>query len=171
MEAKRGAAGSKIVYAAALCIIVMVVAAAEYAYLQVTYVPAINNPSSFTLGNRTFNFTSYAANVTEDEKGLMNATVTNQTFMLFEFHNSSIYQFWMKDTYTQLDIIWVDGNATSGRIVYIVNATPCANYDPSQTGCEIYTPSGVADYVIETRAGFVQANNVSLYQKIRFNYA
>ncbi len=132
--------------------------------------PAANVPVSFTVGNRTFGFTSYALNISQQEQGLMNATVTNQTFELFVFRNQSFFQFWMKDTYSPLDIMWVDANGTTGRIVYIVNATPCASYDPSQTNCDIYTPPSVANYVIETKAGFAERYGILDYEKITFNF-
>ena len=148
----------------------MVLAAAiVYALLLAPRLPAVP-PVSFTAGNRTFAFSSYAMNITQAEKGLMNATVTNSTLMLFAFHNSSIYPFWMKNTYAPLDIIWIEGNGYSGKVVYIVNATPCVSYDPVQSNCTVYTPTSVADYVIEARAGFVQRNNISLYRQVSFNY-
>lgn len=151
--------------AAAVAFVILI----AYLYLIGTAYVGGTQPKSFTIGNRTFNFTSYALDIPEDEQGLMNASVTNRTFMLFEFHNSSIFQFWMKNTYTPLDIIWIEGNRTSGRVVYIVNASPCVNYDPGQANCAVYTPQNLADYVIEAKSGFVQSNNVSLYEQVRFN--
>ena len=161
--------GKAVYMIAALAAIVFLAIAMAY-LLSSSPMKPLPDPASFTVGNKTFAFSSYALNITESEKGLMNATVTNMTFMIFIFHNSSIFPFWMKNTYAPLDIIWIEGNSSYGRIVYIVNATPCISYDPGQANCTIYTPTAVADYVIEAQAGFVQRNNVSLYQQVRFNY-
>ena len=121
-------------------------------------------PRSFTIDNRTFNFSAVAVTTAEQEKGLMNATVTNKTFMLFIFQDSGIYSFWMYNTYSNLDIIWINGTAKSGTVVYFVNATPCINKPP--TDCPLYIPEEYANYVIETKAGF----DVKLGERIIFNY-
>jgi uncharacterized membrane protein (UPF0127 family) len=120
-------------------------------------------PQSFTIGNRTYNFSAVAVTTAELEKGLMNATVTNKTFMLFIFQNRGIYPFWMYDTYSNLDIIWINGTAETGTVVYFVNATPCIN-KPS-ADCPLYIPEKSANYVIETKAGF----DVKLGERIIFN--
>ncbi len=121
-------------------------------------------PRSFVIGNRTFNFSAVAVTTVEQEKGLMNATVTNKTFILFIFQDSSIYPFWMYNTYSNLDIIWINDTAKSGTVVYFVNATPCINKPP--TDCPLYIPEEYANYVIETKAGF----DVKLGERIIFNY-
>ena len=127
--------------------------------------------NSFTVNNRTYNFTGYALNLNEWEHGLMNSTINKSTFMLFEFNKSSIWNFWMFDTYTNLDIIWINasGNLSNdnyGTIVYLVkNASACINVDT----CRIYTPKNLSDYVIETRYGFIQNNNIHIGQSIKFN--
>jgi len=141
-------------------------------YLLLVSLPPKVQPTAFELNGKTYQITAYALNTTEQEKGLMNATVTNMTFMIFSFGNAQIYPFWMKNTYSQLDIMWVDYNASSmsGRIVYWVNATPCDSYDHSQISCKIYAPSGIANYVIETKAGFAEQNNLKIGDKIRFIY-
>lgn len=115
--------------------------------------------ASFSFDNRTYNFTYVATTLPEQEKGLMNLSVTNSTFELFVFPNASIYPFWMMDTYTPLDIIWINGS----RVVYIVNATPCSWYSPNQTDCDVYntySEGHYADYVIEARAGFVNSTGI-----------
>ncbi len=160
----------KVVYIVAGLVVIVFLAAGLTYLLSSSPMTPLPVPTSFTVGSRTFAFSSYALNITESEKGLMNATVTNKTFMIFIFHNSSIFPFWMKNTYAPLDIIWIEGNSSSGRIVYIVNATPCISYDPDQANCTIYTPTTIADYVVEAQSGFVQRNNISLYQQVKFNY-
>jgi uncharacterized membrane protein (UPF0127 family) len=155
-------------------ILAMPVAAAFFiviAYLLLGMAAAhISPPLSFTVNNSTYLFSSYALNLSQSEIGLMNATVTNSTFMLFELGPAARYPFWMKNTNYQLDIIWLNGNETGAKIVYIVNATPCAAYSPNQTACIIYTPSYPANYVIEAADGFVEHNKISTGDAVRFNY-
>ncbi len=129
-------------------------------------------PTSFTLNNRTYALTAYAATPKALENGLMNATVTNGTFMLFYFgQQPGMYPFWMKDTYSPLDIIWLNYSSATGlaRVVYIANATPCISYSPNQGNCTIYTPTAYANYVLEARAGFVQRSGVNLGSELRLN--
>ncbi len=149
--------------------ILLVVIAAIIIYLGVTevyYYSALNysaaKPVSFTVGNRTFDFSAYAWTTSEAEKGLMNATVTNSTFMLFYLGTPAEYDFWMKDTYSYLDIMWVNASVSGvGSIVYIVNATPCVYYSKDQSSCIIYVPPSNANYVIESASGFAANNNVT----------
>ncbi|MDE1824729.1 MAG: DUF192 domain-containing protein, partial [Candidatus Micrarchaeota archaeon] len=113
------------------------------------------NYSSFTIGNSSFAITYVATNQSSWESGLMNKTIVNSTTMLFVFPNQGIYPFWMFDTYTDLDMFWISGNATSGTITYVVrNATSCLE----ELDCAIYTPNALANYVIETKAGAIAEN-------------
>ncbi len=140
-------------------------------YFGATQISHQNSVRSFTINNKTYNFTRYAYNLSEWEHGLMNSTINNKTFMLFEFNKSSIWNFWMYNTYTNLDIIWINAsqnisNNTYGKIVYIVkNASACIN----STQCPIYTPTNNSNYVIETKFKFLDNNNVIIGQKIKFN--
>ena len=106
-------------------------------------------PASFTVDGKAFQFTYTATCQPGRETGLMNRRVSNSTTMLFAFPSFGQWSFWMYDTNTSLDMIWVNG--TSGRVVYLVtSAQPC--YDSG--ACAVYTPTAAADYVIEARAGF-----------------
>lgn len=129
-------------------------------------------PSAFELDNKTYQITGIALTLAQQEQGLMNTNVTNRTFLLFSFGQPAVYTFWMKDTYTQLDIIWLNYNASTGmaRVVYYVNATPCVNYDKDQNNCNLYTPTALANYVLETKDGFVQSNKIVPGTEIRFIY-
>lgn len=129
-------------------------------------------PASFTVSGGTYNITAYAYTTAQQEKGLMNATVTNSTIMLFGFPKPGLYSFWMKDTYSPLDIIWVNYSALqdSGTVVYIVNAIPCASYSANQSDCTIYTPASDANYVIEARSGFANASGIHVGSNLAFNH-
>lgn len=160
----------KILLVALIAILLYLIVAGTYFYEFEFYAPA--KPGSFTISDSTVAFSAYAWNTAQDEKGLMNATVTNSTFMLFYLGSRGIYPFWMKDTYSYLDIVWINMSANgTGTIVDMVNATPCSYYNPSQTSCIIYVPTSDSNYVIETHLGFGEINNVSVGEKIVFNYA
>jgi uncharacterized membrane protein (UPF0127 family) len=128
---------------------------------------------SFTVNNQTFNFTYVAVTEKQLEAGLMNKTVTNSTFMLFVFPASSIYPFWMFNTYYNLDIIWVNSssvqtnaNSISAKVVYVQqNATPCLHGEI----CVLYTPTNKSDFVIEAQSGFAKAHDVAIGSKLQIN--
>ncbi|MDE1850982.1 MAG: DUF192 domain-containing protein [Candidatus Micrarchaeota archaeon] len=142
----------------ALPLIVLVLGAVFVLYHNYLLQPAAHNHPSFTIGNRSFAITYIATNQLSWESGLMNKTIDNSTTMLFVFPKQGIYPFWMLDTYTNLDMFWISGNASFGKIVYIVrNATSC--FDAAN--CTVYTPNALANYVIESKAGVI-ADNVKV---------
>jgi uncharacterized membrane protein (UPF0127 family) len=124
-------------------------------------------PSRFSVNGRTFAFTYVATTQQERQTGLMNKKVTNTTTMLFAFPYSSNWAFWMYDTNTSLDMIWVNSTGGTGRVVYLVaGAQPCFN--ALGYGCPTYTPSGQANYVIEAKAGFAAANGITKGTSVLF---
>lgn len=134
-------------------------------YFSLQSIPKANY-TKFTLNQTQYNITYVASNESALEHGLMNTTVTNSTTMLFVFQAPGIYPFWMFDTYTNLDMIWINASGGQGRIVYIIeNATSCFN----ASNCAVYTPNANANYVIEARSGFVNRNSVYLGEKIALN--
>jgi uncharacterized protein len=154
-------------------IVIAAVAAAAllvaYAIYESTNVPGTVTspvPSKFTVNGRTYTFTYIATTYSERLEGLMNKEVTNTTTMLFAFPSSAEWQFWMLNTNTSLDMIWVNATGNSGRVVYIVtSAQPC--YDSNT--CTVYTPAAPANFVIEARAGFVSANGIANGASISFS--
>ncbi len=141
------------------------------AAIAFSYLAAPRLPVSFTANGRAYNFTSVASSSAQRERGLMNATVTNSTFMLFVFPSPYRWSFWMKNTHYPLDMIWIDGGASGGNVVYIKHdAIPCVSYDPSQFNCTIYLPPSVADYVIEARAGFANSSGITNGSYVSFDY-
>jgi uncharacterized membrane protein (UPF0127 family) len=125
-------------------------------------------PSRFSVNSRTFAFTYVATTQQEREAGLMNRKVTNTTTMLFAFPYSSDWAFWMYDTNTSLDMIWVNATGDSGLVVYVVTgAQPCFN--SLGYGCATYAPSESANYVIEARAGFAVSNGITKGTTIVFS--
>ncbi|MDG6903280.1 MAG: DUF192 domain-containing protein [Nitrososphaerota archaeon] len=122
-------------------------------------------PSTFTVNGRTFGFNFTATTQAERESGLMNTKVTRATTMLFAFPTSGKWAFWMYDTNTSLDIIWVTASGDSGQVVYLVTtAPPCY----SSVACAVYRPTSGANYVIEARGGFAAANGITIGTTIEF---
>ena len=76
--------------------------------------------------------------------------------MLFVFDKPEKHSFWMKDMKFPIDIIWLDSN---GKVVHIEEKLePC----PLAPICPSYPPSADSQYVLETVAGFIQRNNISV---------
>lgn len=63
--------------------------------------------------------------------------------MLFVFETSDLYQFWMKDMYFDIDLIWLN----EGRIIGITHSAS------HQTPEKILVPEAPATAVLEVRAG------------------
>lgn len=153
---------------AAVIVVAVVVGAAYYIYTASQAPGPVTRalPTSFTVNGRTYEFNYTATNSTEWEKGLMNTKVTDSTTMLFAFPYSAQWRFWMYDTNTSLDMIWINATGSSGRVVYLVtSAQPCY----VSASCTVYTPTSAANYVIEARAGFVAKNGVSVGTTVAFH--
>ena len=124
-------------------------------------------PSTFTVNGKTYAFTYTATCEAQREVGLMNKKVTNTTTMLFAFPSMDTYQFWMYDTNTSLDMIWISAAGNAGTVVYVyADAQPC--YSLISISCPTYGPSSPANYVIEAKAGFAEANGIEVGTQIRF---
>jgi uncharacterized membrane protein (UPF0127 family) len=151
-----------------MAVVVVVAVLVVYAVYDLTNVPGpvtSSVPTSFEVNGRTYAFTYVATTQPEREAGLMNKHVTNTTTMLFAFPSSGQWQFWMYDTNTSLDMVWVNANGNQGRVVYVVAAAqPC--YDSGS--CQVYTPSAPANYVIEAKAGFAGVNGIQDGTAIQF---
>jgi uncharacterized protein len=130
------------------------------------------NPTKFDVNGKTYALTDYASSATPWllEKGLMNTEVNDTTFMLFDFGKPGMNAFWMKNTYSPLDIIWMDYDASThlAEVNFLVNATPCVEYDPGQANCKIYWPNAAGNYVLEAKAGFAEKNQITIGTKIKF---
>jgi uncharacterized protein len=140
-------------------VVVAVIAVAAllvgYTIFQLASVPgcAASAPANFTVNGRTYTFTYVATCEPQREAGLMNRKVTNSTTMLFAFPTFGKWAFWMSDTNTSLDMIWINATGGTGRVVSLVfGAQPYSTTDD--------TPTAPANYVIEAKAGFAAANGI-----------
>jgi uncharacterized protein len=137
-------------------------------YWEATYSGTATSalPSKFTANGKTFQITDFATTNDQRAKGLMNRTVSNTTFMLFVFPQRGEYSFYMLDTNTSLDMIWVDATGDAGQVVYVVtSAQPC--FTPSS--CQVYTPTSPSNYVLEAKAGFANTNGIAVGTSIQFS--
>ncbi len=123
------------------------------------------NKTYFLVNGKQFNFTYIAKNQSEWEQGLMNKSIDNTTTELFAFPTREIYPFWMYDTYSNLDMIWINGTENGGKVVYIVSNVPTCVV---ASECLTYTPNSLANFVLEAKAGFVQRNNITIGTTISF---
>ncbi len=92
----------------------------------------------------------------ERSRGLMHrASLPERSGMIFLFDRPGIHPFWMKNTLIPLDIFWTD---SAGTVVWIAESVPPCQADP----CPEYPPKAVAQYVIETNAGFARRHAVKV---------
>jgi len=160
------APSGKIIAIAAVVVVALLVAYTIYEYTSVPGTVTTPVPSKFTVNGRSYSFTYIATTYSERLEGLMDKQITNSTTMLFAFPSFSEWQFWMLDTNTSLDMIWVNATGATGRVVYVVtSAQPC--YDSNT--CMVYIPTSPANYVIEAKAGFASANGVATGTGISFS--
>ncbi len=107
-----------------------------------------NSPNGFRF---QFDQLEYAKSPEEQEKGLMfRASLCDKCGMLFEFDNESYRTFWMKNTFVDLDIIFIDSR---GQIVSITEAK-AEKISLKDTEYPIYRSEKPAKYVLETPMGF-----------------
>ncbi|MBT3298106.1 DUF192 domain-containing protein [archaeon] len=88
--------------------------------------------------------------------------------MLFVFENTKVYDFWMKDTYISLDIIYID---ESGMIVNIVQAEPCIEETCEgelceELVCEEFSSNFPVKYVLEVNKGYTEELGIAKWDKI-----
>lgn len=98
----------------------------------------------------------------ELEIGLSNYTKLSEgTGMLFIFSKQDVQRMWMKDMDFPIDMFWI---SSKDRIVHIEkSAPPCKS-----SLCNIYEPSTISKYVLETNAGFAKEYNLYEGNKIEF---
>ncbi len=78
--------------------------------------------------------------------------------MLFEFDDQEILNFWMKNTYIPLDMVFADSNGTIVRIY--ANAAPLNENTISS--------DKPAQYVVEVNGGFCARYGINVGDKIEF---
>jgi len=101
----------------------------------------------------------------ERRVGLMNRTsIENGTGMMFIWRSSSERNFWMKNTYVPLDMIFVTAEKT---IRTIKEANPQPNV--SEEDLKTYSSEGPVRYVIEANQNFTDKFGISEGDRVSFN--
>ena len=96
----------------------------------------------------------------EKRRGLCcRESLNSDAGMLFLYDEPGFYEFWMKDTYIPLDIIWI---SEQKRVVYIENIVTPASY-PTRFSSPL-----PAQYVLEVNAGWAEANHIQLGDTVSF---
>ena len=150
-----------------VAIFVSILALVSYSLLSTPgNVHLANVPTRFTVNGHAFAITYVAADEGSRERGLMNIKVTNTTTMLFVFPSPGEYSFWMSGVNSSLDIIWLSVTGEVGRVVYIAQNVPACN---SSLLCPDYQPTSSANYVLETKGGFANANAITVGSEIEFS--
>lgn len=96
----------------------------------------------------------------EEERGLMHrASLGANAGMLFAFPKVGIREFWNKNTFLPLDVIWIKGDTVVG-----ISALPA--FDAQSNNITIIRSPYPADHVLEVNAGWAKAHSVSVGTKI-----
>ena len=111
--------------------------------------------------NKCFNV-ELAVNPDELYQGLMfRERLGCDEGMLFIFPKPKKYEFWMKNTYIPLDIIWINQEK---EVVFIKErAQPCES-----NLCEAIYPDKKAKYVLEVNQGLVERIGLHLGDRLDF---
>ena len=100
----------------------------------------------------------------EHAYGLMKvSSLSANDGMIFVFSNDEIREFWMKNTWIDLDIAYVDAKKTIFEILKMKAVT-----SEMQTNLPIYPSKRPARYAIEMNAGWFKKNKISVGDKIKF---
>jgi uncharacterized membrane protein (UPF0127 family) len=100
----------------------------------------------------------------EKERGLMYRTeLAPRSGMLFVFDAEDVLPFWMKNTWIDLDILYLD---REGRITKIFNRVPRST--PETPDSQVARIHGVGQYVLELSAGSARRFKLKKGQKLKF---
>ncbi len=101
--------------------------------------------------------------IAQVEKGLSGRkSLQENQGMLFIFPKEDSQSFWMPDMNFPIDIIWINKNC---EIVHIEkNLQPCVD----KKTCPLITPDKMAQFVLETVAGFSEKYQVKVGEKLNF---
>jgi len=127
--------------------------------------------TSSDLSNRGWNSTEIKINnvtifawIADDEEkralGLMHIKKLEENEgIIFIFEDEGIHQFWMKNTYLPLDILFIDKNL---KIIDIQSMEPC-----NMNECILYSPPRSIKYAIEVERGFCTRNGIKIDDEVK----
>lgn len=112
------------------------------------------------IGGETFK-AKLATSTGEQSRGLSGQkSLQKDQGMLFVFDTDSIWQFWMKDTYVNLDIIWL--NSDQQIVGIVTNASP-------DSYPQTFSPLYPARYALEVPAGTAERLYSHLGERVNFS--
>ena len=88
-------------------------------------------------------------------------TLDENTGMLFLFDSPGFFEMWMKDMNFPIDIIWIDSDFEVQE--FRTNISP-------DTYPQTFRPKSIASYALEVNAGWVQAHDIKIGDKIEFQF-
>ena len=83
--------------------------------------------------------------------------------MIFVFPEQGSYSLWMLNMQFALDMIWFD---EFGNVVHIETDVPPCKTALEITTCQSIIPDGMATYILEVTAGFVEMYNITPDSKL-----
>lgn len=102
----------------------------------------------------------FARSADEKAKGLCcRDSLGANSGMLFVYDNPGLYRFWMKDTRIPLDMYWI---SSEKKIVHIEHSVKPESFPKT------YGPQELAQYILETNAGFAKQNNINVGDSVSF---
>lgn len=100
----------------------------------------------------------------ERERGLMNRkSLADDEGMLFVFEDQNFRMFWMKDTFIDLDFLFISSDKTINNIYE--NVPRSYSYTPDE---EVARTFGIAQYILEIPAGQIKEQNLKIGDKLEF---
>lgn len=78
--------------------------------------------------------------------------------MIFVFQEPGAYSLWMLNMQFPLDMIWFDED---GAVVHIEQDVPPCKTALEITTCQSIVPDGLATYILEVTAGFVEMHGIT----------
>lgn len=100
----------------------------------------------------------------ERERGLMfRQTIRPEDGMLFVFERDDALAFWMKNTFVDLDMVWMDA---AGKVTVVHENVPRSK--PGMTDAEVATRAGHGLYVLELAAGQAAKRKIKVGSVLSF---
>ncbi|MBI5242115.1 MAG: DUF192 domain-containing protein [Elusimicrobia bacterium] len=122
--------------------------------------------AKLVLPDRSVIFVEVADTPESRDAGLMfRKELARDAGMLFVFPNAGLRQFWMKNTFVDLDMVWISGGK---RITVICGNVPKSRADTPEDA--VARRSGIGKYVLEMPAGAALRHKLKVSDAIQFDW-
>lgn len=85
--------------------------------------------------------------------------------MLFLFDRADFHSIWMRGMYFPIDILWIANGKVADLELNVSPPVPLGSTNTSSLA--VYTPDVPAEFVLETRAGFIRDHNIRLGDPVK----